>query len=685
MKKHVARALLSGILLLPVCGCVFAQSVGTDEVRKKLADDLEAYRDTADVRRVDAAQAMADELLAKGVPTDGTTVRCFIELSTYFPPDVARKYRSAVKAAYAALPDDDAEKKKATDILKAFANRRKADAAVAALLPEKPRGWKMNERVTDWAEAILKQPLCKSLDELYAECQKEGKPFVIKSAHHDVISRIRCLAEAELCEKKGRFLGKLDEYIRLYSGQRAWCCYAYRNSDRYGNPPGRIQFPDLEATHFAADLGNVLWHLGDRLPPETVRLAKQAIERRIFQPARREIPMFANQGMGGKGVPWKGSFLYWIEGHSNWNAVCWNGLVHAALVTLDDPEDRAYFVRAAINSIPDYLAGLTSEGYCVEGPSYWNYGFGHHLRMGLFLREQTGGKLDIFTWPRQRACAEYGWKFVLSGELAPPYADASAISRPAKDILDKCRAIWPGIDRDPGNFTEYPEAQVWLFRNEKGYSISFKGGHNDEIHNNNDLGTYSIMRNGRIVGGEPGCEVYTDRTWSEHRYDSYVLSSYGHAVPVVGGQQQKAGRKYAAKLFARDVDGPVKSVTLELKDAYPVDTLKSLKRTCRYDSTTGEAVITDHVEFTEPSAFEDAYNLFRQEDNDSFKKENWKFIEWDVRPEIVVRKGGAYEVSEKTLTNPGALTPRRVAITFKDKVTEAEVEFRYRPGGDGAQ
>ena len=65
-----------------------------------------------------------------------------------------------------------------------------------------------------------------------------------------------------------------------------------------------------------------------------------------------------------------------------------------------------------------------------------------------------------------------------------------------------------------------------------------KGGHNAEMHNHNDVGSYTVVIGDQPVLADPGTEIYTKRTFTEHRYDSPVLNSYGHPVPVIGGQLQ---------------------------------------------------------------------------------------------------------------------------------------------------
>src|ERR1019366_1830240 len=73
------------------------------------------------------------------------------------------------------------------------------------------------------------------------------------------------------------------------------------------------------------------------------------------------------------------------------------------------------------------------------------------------------------------------------------------------------------------------------------FAVCLKGGNNDEPHNHNDVGSFSVVAGNEMVVCDPGGEVYTKRTFGPHRYESKVLSSFGHAVPVIGGQLQRTG------------------------------------------------------------------------------------------------------------------------------------------------
>ena len=78
------------------------------------------------------------------------------------------------------------------------------------------------------------------------------------------------------------------------------------------------------------------------------------------------------------------------------------------------------------------------------------------------------------------------------------------------------------------------------------FVLALKGGHNGELHNHNDVGSYTLAlaptsgKNAemKFVSRDPGGEVYTARTFSSRRYEGQLLNSFGHPVPRVAGTLQ---------------------------------------------------------------------------------------------------------------------------------------------------
>ena len=116
--------------------------------------------------------------------------------------------------------------------------------------------------------------------------------------------------------------------------------------------------------------------------------------------------------------------------------------------------------------------------------------------------------------------------------------------------------------------------------------LAAKGGHNAEMHNHNDVGTFIVQVAQEALVCDIGCGHYTLQVFGEKRYDLLATSSLGQAaVPVVNGQLQAPGREFTARLLehtAGEVDGsgePQDLLRLELSGVYPLEAdLERLER-----------------------------------------------------------------------------------------------------------
>ena len=396
--------------------------------------------------------------------------------------------------------------------------------------------------------------------------------------------------------------------------------------------------------------------------------------------------------------------------------MCNSCVVRAALAMIADRRLRAEFVAAAEHTVPYAMKGYTDDGYCSEGMGYWNYGYGHHLTLGLAVRAATGGKVDLFSDPKNRAVMMYPYGYQLMNWNSPHFADGGG--NPSTVLLALQRQVFPDIvcrraaeldlltgdltaislrafGQDPGPAytggfdtlpirTWFPDAQVLISRGvwpkeTKRLSIAIKGGHNAELHNHNDVGSYAIMLDGTEMGGDPGGETYTRRTFSRERYVSKVLNSYGHPVPVVGGKLQKGGRAAAAKVLRTEFTDEKDVVEFDYAAAYDEPALKSLVRTMTLDRANATITITDRVAFSEPTAFEVPVITYREwTANDGFTEFAFKKQPKTYRRlKMAVQASAPVAFTKELIENPGHASPQRLAFTFKEPVAEATFTTVY--------
>ncbi|MBM3855711.1 MAG: hypothetical protein FJ399_21585, partial [Verrucomicrobia bacterium] len=292
-------------------------------------------------------------------------------------------------------------------------------------------------------------------------------------------------------------------------------------------------------------------------------------------------------------------------------------------------------------------SGFTDDGYCSEGIGYWSYGFGHQVLLAETVAAATGGRLRLLQGAKLERVNAFPTGMEITTRVYPAFSDNAPTVQPAVWVAPLARRAldggtaparlpapgWTEIARDqlylsavrawapsivsaagapePELRHWFDEAQVLVARAANDFGAAIKGGHNDELHNHNDLGSFVLALGATALIVDPGSEVYTARTFSARRYESNVLNSYGHGVPIVAGRLQSTGRAFAARVLATDWSRERDRLLLDLKGAYEVPALLRLERefVCRRGTAEG-FTITDEFEFSSPHNFGTALITF---------------------------------------------------------------------------
>ncbi|QDT68999.1 Heparinase II/III-like protein [Planctomycetes bacterium MalM25] len=531
-------------------------------------------------------------------------------------------------------------------LLSPLATRAEAPRRFETGFPLNDRaGW---ERLAEHPSLHAVMPAAESLvdstpqeipDDLYLEFSRSGDRNAYQKPYFARRRAVVLLAIAEGIENRGRFLPALDRYVRAVCEERVWCLPAHdRKLEAYH---GKKAVLDLFLAETSWNLGLIAQTFQDRLPAETIRLIDQNLQRRTFEPYERILA-------GEAAEPW------WLNGTNNWNAVCLAGVTGAALTRLEESERRRLYVDKAEQAIQNFLDGFTPDGYCSEGVGYWNYGFGHYLLLSETVRQATRGEQDWLAGPRVRAIATYPMRLAIEPTVWPWFSDCSPGSKPSPVLLEFLAkrlgepTLAPGANRteqqlyqsarpelyaiatfyrtlldptaDSPARTElplrdaFPDAGVYVLRPAQtgGLSVALKAGHNGEHHNHNDVGSYAIVLGGVTLLGDAGKEVYTAATFDSRRYLSPFNNSYGHPVPVVGGELQSAGRKHGGEVIDTVFTDETDEVTIDLTGVYDLPSLESLQRKFTYRrGAEPSLVIEDRVRFTRPETFETALITMR--------------------------------------------------------------------------
>lgn len=569
------------------------------------------------------------------------------------------------------------------------------------------------------AEEAMSDPVPVLDDDMYLEFLRSGNRSRYRARYDRIYFGLANLTLGECLENKGRFLPAIAAHIDAICALRSWTYPAHDTQLKSFNGSPHI---DVGSARLTAYLALTYDWLHDVLPSETIARLMAECDRRSFRPYLATV-----RGASGRRTPeseaLKGrDWWYWAE--NNWNSACNSGIVRAALAMVEDRRLRAEFIAAAEDAVPRALRGYLPDGYCTEGMGYWGYGYGNLLMLGLTVRGATGGRVDFFSDPKHRAVMMFPYGNRLMGWKSPHFADWAA--NPSLPLLALERQVFPDITSrrvekldllaGDGNWspsdltfiglrafgqepapsegngfdnlpprTWFPVGQVLIARGDwpertMRLSIAIKGGHNNELHNHNDVGSYTIMMDDEEMCGDPGPEIYRSQTFSKNRYLSDVLNSYGHPVPVVAGQLQANGQSASAKIVRTDFTDARDTIVLDLTAAYHVHALRSLVRTLTLDRTTSMITLSDEVLFSEPSAFEVPVITYREYEYDEaaaqvtfHKRKGLRTLGMAVTASspVVFRTG--------LIRNKPLADITRLAFAFADPVTNATLTLTYTP------
>ena len=420
--------------------------------------------------------------------------------------------------------------------------------------------------------------------------------------------RLLQLVLAECVEGRGRFLDSIADGIWATCEESYWGFSAHIFMQRAGSGLPDVTEPtvDLGVSETGALLSWISYLLGpelDRVSPLLNKRIREECERRLLGPCFDRADFW-----------WMG----WdTQGHpiNNWNPWIVSNWLSTALLLETDPERRARHVEKAQRVLDIFINSYPADGGCDEGPSYWGRAGASLFDALHWMHDASEGRISIFEDPLIRAMGRYIMTAHVSGDWFVNFADASArlkadgnlIYRYGQAVGDAELAqfgawLWqknPQIVSDserslgrvlPQLFLAaelaqspahaplprdawLPDLQFMVARDSagttRGLTLIAKGGHNDESHNHNDVGSFILYLDGQPLFIDVGPEAYTARTFSAERYDIWTMRSSWHNVPLINGTEQVAGRSHAAREVRYDATGEHTTFALDLAAAYP--------------------------------------------------------------------------------------------------------------------
>lgn len=548
-------------------------------------------------------------------------------------------------------------------------------AEIAAHLSEQP-GVYGEYFLFDFASARLSldEPIPDCSDELYLQFTRTGN----RSDYEDPYTRRlwMLVVFAKLAaEGNGEAAKKTIEVLDAICRERSWVMPAHDGD--LTNFKGTRLTIDLGSSERAYAVARALRMLGDKVPQELAHRARSELERRIFKPYRETN---ANSG-NVRDVTAHG--IWWFYCKSNWAAVCHAGVVRAALAVIESKKERAAFIEAAERGMAFFLESFLDDGYCTEGTAYWNYGFGHFLELTGAVKEATGGVVDFSRMGRAKEAMHYAFSYRLTDRFCPVFADGGG-GGPVLKYLTMGAEFWPEykplLEGKLPIRSYFPNAQVFIGRAPR-MAFGIKGGNNGELHNHNDIGSWTMIADGVEIAGDPGGEIYTRRTFSPQRYESKVLNSYGHPVPVIDNALQTEGVECAAVVVSTNFTDKIDEVAIDITGGYGFMKERKLGTVIRkvaFNRSRNSVAIVDEANFKRPLVFESAISTYadveKRDDGKSFV-----LVRNGVRVlvQIGAGKGMAWHLKDEEIPNEGRPSFHRLAVKFDEPVKDARVGWRF--------
>lgn len=551
------------------------------------------------------------------------------------------------------------------------------------------------------ADRVVEAPMPSMPDDLFLEFSKTGIRVNYEAQIFAARANVGELVLAECAENEGRFLPKIKDYLDLYCGMRTWLLPAHdRNLANFNGTAHDIDLSDAES---GLHLATAWWLLGDKLDATTREKLLANLRTRVVE------PFYASAT--GAAPP-----QVWQSRTNNWNTVCHAGSLGVILAIEPDAHKRAVCIASAEKNVKYFLNSFGADGYCTEGLAYWDYGFGRFINLAEIIRQATHDGLDLMHRPSVMQIAEFGRRIEIMNGVSPAFADCSINARPAPQIERYMSARRPGAEISPplsansertslddemiqafldksipqleAKADDSPDSPLRSWFDKTGIltarpaeesschmGVGLKGGSNGEQHNHNDIGSYVVVVDTTQVLLDPGREEYTARTFSSKRYDSKLLNSYGHPVPMVAGQLQRTGAQAKAVVLKSEFTDDVDTLQLDLTSGYDVPELKKLCRTFVYDRRgSGSLTVTDEVEFSSPQKFGTALiTLGKDEKTD---ENTLRVVDGKKEVTVAIDTGGAkYTLNHDTIVERAPVKPLRIGIDLDEPVTTATVKM----------
>ncbi|MCU7552838.1 heparinase II/III-family protein [Chitinophagaceae bacterium LB-8] len=471
----------------------------------------------------------------------------------------------------------------------------------------------------------------------YLEYERSGSRVAMENPFGSNNTALSHLLLAELAEGKGRFMDQVINGVWQACEMSSWALSAHLGAQksRRSLPDFNEQIIDLTSGDLGAFLSWAWYFLHnewDKTNPVISSKLRNNIEQRILQ------PYMARSDYWWQAFNYKPGMLV-----NNWNPWCNFNVLTCFLLLEDDADKLSAAVHRTMISVDKFINYTNEDGACEEGPSYWGHAAGKLYDYLQLLSYATNEQINIFNEPMIKNMGEYIARSYIGNGWVVNFADASAkgggepgvIYRYGKAVgsIDMQKFAAYLVNNKQGNnevnagrdffrtienissyhellktalalpsatCSWYPQTQFCYMKNKAGFFFAAKGGYNNESHNHNDVGTFSLYVDETPVFIDAGVGTYTRQTFSSERYSIWTMQSNYHNLPMINGMPQQFGSQYRAKDVVFDAKKSL--LTMDISGAYNKEAAVNSWVRSYTLSPTGGLVIEDVFQMTAAKA-----------------------------------------------------------------------------------
>ncbi len=486
-----------------------------------------------------------------------------------------------------------------TDIQRYYPYHSISDRAFWEHLPKD-----IKSQLSGDADALLHQPVPAIPATLYMDFYRTGTRTHFEDAYFLRRNRLNLLILAECIQNKGRYLDDIIDYIWAICEESVWHLPPHNSYVRYG---GIMILPDTSQP------------ILDLFSCETGALLATAFY--MMQPAFDGISPFISKRIATELnnriiTPYFKSNFWWMgsdEGPvSNWTIWCTQNILLSYFLMEPywnqniNQKDSRQLLKQVCTSTDYFLDGYGEDGCCEEGAQYYRHAALCLLNTLEILNFVTDNAfMGAYETDKIRNMASYIFHMHVDDKYYVNFADSSPVAGRAgtREYIFGKRTNQPELmrfaaldfKRDEGRLLHneinlfyrlqmlhyyremmaydttapavhkdiyYPSVGVFIARDTHRF-LAVKAGHNNDSHNHNDTGSFTVYKDGRPVFIDVGVETYTAKTFSDERYSLWVMQSAYHNLPTLNGFMEHEF-DYAARDVSYSFDTDSKSISMDL-------------------------------------------------------------------------------------------------------------------------